>query len=159
MPVYYVDVDSRNISANHTTSDYVVELTETLKNVISIELQYGVFNKTGVENYAVLSIGELPKTSRVGNISYNGESFTIIPLTQTRTIYSPALFYPSYMGFDLPIERLRKLSIQFRNYQGELEPIGEHSMLFKITTTIRSETFDTQYPERWNKSDIMFTGM
>lgn len=134
---YYLAIDSRfrNKTAYPNPWNYVVNLDDVFKNVISVELVYAVFEKVGTEQYVNLCIDEL--TPNVfSNSNYIKGSFTQLPIVpniyRAFQIYDNTKF-KSIKVFQKPLSKFHKMTVRFLNPDGNVYQIKDHFMRFEIT--------------------------
>ena len=135
---YYVFVDSRAIytTSHISPSQYVINFTNVFTNVVSIELVYALYGKSGqnTETYVNLNIEEFAPYI-VSNHSASAEAFTQLPfwITNTENLcqYDKQM-YPSILTFDNPMKELSKLSITYLDKNKKIYPVTEHILRFEI---------------------------
>nr|WRJ69935.1 hypothetical protein TetV2_00490 [Oceanusvirus sp.] len=150
MPRHVVFIDSRHRDAGAypDANRYVIHLDDTLRNVDSIELVFAVVYKFGTEDVVSLFIDEIP--NRIySNAQAVTDAFTQLPLVHYVNEYHGGYnSYQSYKKFRVPIERLSKLTISFKDSSGLLVKMLDHVLRFEIKTLERQGSIDTRYVER-----------
>lgn len=130
--VHNIAVDSRMRDKDKypSTTEYVIELTQPFKNVVSVKLVHAIYEKFGTEMYVNLFIDEL-SPNLISNNNIVSGSFTQLPLIEPLNIYTQDMF-ESVKTFDQPLSKLSKLSIHFYSYDGSPYPIKDHYLKFEV---------------------------
>ena len=150
MPRHVVFIDSRHrdTASYPDPNHYVIHLDDTLRNVDSVELVFAVVYKFGTEDVVNLFIDEIP--NRIySNAQAVTDAFTQLPLVHYVNEYHGGYnSYQSYKKFRVPLERLTRLTINFKDSSGLLVKMLDHILRFEIKTLERQGSIDTHYVER-----------
>jgi hypothetical protein len=112
---------------------YVVDLDDTIANVVSIELVYALYEKLTTDRYVNLVILEA-ETDLVSNCNTARRAFTQLPLVQPLNEYDGSKFRSVKTFANGPLARLARLSIGFARPDGQPYPMRDHLLRFEVTT-------------------------
>jgi hypothetical protein len=129
----HVDSRDRDIKKHPSPSEYVVDLPETFRNVLSVELVYATYTKFCNEDYFVMSVAELePNLVSCSQDALN--AFTHLPLTSNTTLntYNGRTQYRSIKTFLQPCPSITKLTFRMTLNGGAPAPIMDHVLRFEI---------------------------
>jgi hypothetical protein len=129
-----VGVDSRfrDTTKFPTPSEYIVYFENIFQNVVSVSLVFAVYEKVGTELYVNMYIDEL-SPNLVSNSNHIAGSFCQLPMTTALNVYDTSMYKCTKM-FEKPLAKLSKLSIQFTNADGVVQPMREHFLKFEVIT-------------------------
>lgn len=154
MPKHHAMVDSRrrDLVAYPDPNRYVVAFTEPLRNVTSVELQYACYYKFGDENYVNLVIDEIPARAAVDN---SLSAFTQLPMVHHLNEYCGGhSHYRSVVTFEVPLEKLGRLTLSFKDAFARPQKMLNHLLRFEIQTLSRSGPIDVQMVERLSRTPM-----
>lgn len=97
-----------------------------------MSLVFAVYEKVGTELYVNMYIEEL-SPNLVSNSNHIAGSFCQLPLTDALNVYDTSM-YKCTKIFEKPLSKLTKLSIQFIDADGVIQPMREHFLKFEVTT-------------------------
>jgi hypothetical protein len=128
----YVVVDSRfrDKTKYPNANSFVVNLDTVLKNVVSIELVYAIYDTLGTERYINLVIPEV-RSFLVSNNNVVEGAFTQLPLLAGVNEYTSQKF-KSICEFDAPIAKLSRLTLNLVGESGGPYPVRDFFMRFEI---------------------------
>lgn len=129
---FHLDSRHRDASKYPSPNDYVVDLPETLRDVVSVELVYASYTKFCADDYFILSIDELEPN--LLSCSQNAQNaFTQLPLLNDNVnTYNSRMQYRSIKRFLQPRSSLSKMTVRMLLNSGTMAPIREHVMRFEI---------------------------
>jgi hypothetical protein len=125
-----IDSRERDMIIYPNANDYVIHMEDILRNVCSAELVYALYHKNGTEFYVNLQIDEFTPNM----ISTNSEcmkAFVQLPLVDYINEFTSHRT-SALNEFIQPLGKLGKLTIKFKQYNGEYHDIGEHFLKFEI---------------------------
>ena len=140
-----IDSRERNLDIFPSFNDYVIKLDNIIKNVISVNLIYAIYPKSGDENYVNLCIEEF-NTKCISNNDVLRDAFIQLPLLTYFNEFRQDVH--NKVHFRKPISKLSKLSIKFLDYFGQKYEIGDHFLRFEIEYYVYNSN-----PEFHNSSD------
>jgi hypothetical protein len=124
-----------------------VVFDDVFHNVVSVQLVFAVYEKTGTETYVNLRIDEL-SPNLIANSSYITGSFCQLPMIQPINMYDTSMFKIIKL-FDRPLAKLGKLTIQFVNSDGKEYPMIDHFLKFELVCL----RFNSEGAE-WNNNEM-----
>lgn len=150
-----VDSRQRDTRVHPRASEYVVKLSEELRNVESIELVYAIYSAQGTERYANLFISEVEDRGSVVTMDSAEASgaFTQLPLLDPVNEYTPARHYRSLSMFKIPVSRLPRLTLRFTDAFGSPCPIQDHLLRFEVVCGERQRARESDLVQRLAESD------
>lgn len=110
-------------------NDYVINLDNIMKNVISVNLIYAIYPKSGIEFYVNLMIDEF-NSKCISNNQVLRESFIQLPLLNYFNEFRQDVH--NKVTFLKPISKLSKLTLKFVDVFGEKYEIGDHFLRFEL---------------------------
>lgn len=130
-----IDSSQRRNPDKCTPGEYTVYLDTDIKNVISIELVFAIYEKITPDTYVSLFIDEIVDSYIISNSSFIRRAFTILPMmdyinTYTISNYRSIAYFP-----DKPILKLSKMSLRFTTPCGKVYPMRDHLLRFEVKTT------------------------
>lgn len=135
---FYIFVDSRfrDTTTYISPSQYVINFENVFKNVITVELVYAIYGRSGQENekYVNLYIEEL-SPNIVSNHNASSGAFTQLPFhIDNNSLYEYSnQTYSSIRKFEKPLMKLSKLSLTFLDKDKKIFPITDHILRFEVT--------------------------
>lgn len=137
--IHYIFVDSRyrDLSAFISPSQYVIDFDTVFKNVLSVELVYAMYGKSGqnTEKYVNLCVEELTPNI-ISNQGASSAAFTQLPFYSHNddNLYQyDKQNYSSLRKFETPLMKLSKLSITFLDKDKKIFPMTDHILRFEVT--------------------------
>jgi hypothetical protein len=126
-----VDSKYRDLAKFPTDSEYTVYFDSTFQNVVSVNLVFAVYEKTGTDLFVNLHIEEL-SPNLIANSNHISGSFCQLPMTTAFNTYDTSM-YRCVKYFEKPLAKLSKLSIKFIDSAGKIYPMSSHFLKFEIT--------------------------
>jgi hypothetical protein len=129
----HIGIDSRHrdITRFPTASQYTIYFDNVFQNVVSVNLVFAVYEKTGTELYVNLHIDEM-SPNLISNSNHVSGSFCQLPMTSALNTYDTSM-YKCIKQFEKPLAKLSKLTIKFINSQGDVYIMRDHFLKFEIT--------------------------
>jgi hypothetical protein len=124
-----IDSRERNLDIFPESNKYVINLEDTIKNVISFNLEYAVYPKHGIEFYVNMHIEEI-NYNRLSSNRWLRDSFIQLPLIDYLNEFKSD--ESNKVEFPKPISKLSKLSISFIDFAGNPYSMGEHFLRFNL---------------------------
>jgi hypothetical protein len=130
---YYLAIDSRYRDKNRypTPNYFAYDLNNTLKNVMSIELVYAIYDKIGTEKYVNLQINDLCDSNHLSNASGMESAFTQLPLLNYTNEYTSNQFKSIHV-FNPPIAKLSRMTFNLFTASGQQYQGRDFFMRFEI---------------------------
>ena len=119
-----------------------MDLDTPLKNIVSIELVYALYDKLGTERYINVCIPEI-RNSVISNNNIMSGAFTQLPLNYHTNEYTADKFR-SIKVFNPPLTKLNKITIILLSAEGEPYPIHDYFARFEIVCN--KKVLDVFYP-------------
>ncbi len=152
-----VDSRSRDIASYPDPWSYVIPLTDTLQNVLDIELTYAQYSlidaPTPGPDYIILSIDECTPNNFAATTPALVDAFTTLPMrlsTNSHFEYTRDM-YRSIKRFAVPKAKLSRLTISFSMSNGRpLTSLGDHMLRFEVRsapTIVANATGNRQLQE------------
>lgn len=142
-----IDSKYRDLTKYPSASEYVVVFDDVFHNIVSVQLVFAVYEKTGTETYVNLRIDEL-SPNLVANSSYITGSFCQLPMVQPVNVYDMSMF-KTIKQFDRPLSKLGRLTIQFVDSDGKSYPMRDHFLKFEVVCL----RFNSEAAE-WNNNEM-----
>ena len=133
-----VDSKFRDFEKHPSASEYIMDFENIFKNVVTIQLVFAIYEKTGVDNYVNLWIEEL-SPNLVSNSNHISGSFCQLPLTTALNVYNTSM-YKCSKTFEKPLAKLSKLTIKFLRSDGSVYPMKDHFLNFEVSCLKMSNT-------------------
>lgn len=112
---------------------YVVDLEDTIKDVVSIELVYALYEKVNTDRFVNMIVREAV-TDCISNCNIASRSFTQLPMLSDITEYTAHKFRSIKVFDGGPLAKLGRLTIAFASPStGALYPMRDHLLRFEIT--------------------------
>tara|TARA_Y100000389_G_scaffold162654_1_gene165521 strand:- start:540 stop:1139 length:600 start_codon:yes stop_codon:yes gene_type:complete len=156
-----IDSRERLYKVYPNANDYVINLDNILKNVISVNLIYAIYPKSGIEFYVNLIIEEF-NSKCISNNQVLRDSFIQLPLLNYFNEFRQDVH--NKVTFLKPISKLSKLSLKFVDVFGEKYEIGEHFLRFEIEYyvydsnpeyhTLSKKNYFLRLPKNFTKRDL-----
>lgn len=130
---YYIAIDSRNRDKTKypNPNSFVFDLADPLKNVISIELVYAIYDKIGTEKYINLQIPDLHSSNHLSNANAMEGAFTQLPLMNYVNEYTSNQFRSIHV-FNPPIAKLGRMSFVLYTALGQPYLARDYFMRFEV---------------------------
>ena len=129
-----VDSRSRDVANYPDPGTYVAQLSETIRDVVAVELVFAVYEKCGTETYVSLFIDEF-QCRAVSNSQTLCDAFTQLPLVSYLNHYSGGTaHHASEVRFPAPLEKLSRLTVRFQGGDGRAYKMLDHVMRFEVLT-------------------------
>ena len=112
-------------------NEYVIELSNVIKNIFNVKLVYALYPKHGTEFYTNLHIEEFAPNA-ISNNRYLADAFTQLPMISYFNEYRSELSDKKGKSFESPIAKLSKLTIKYQSYDGTMSVMGEHFLKFEV---------------------------
>ena len=159
-----IDSRERLLKVYPNANDYVINLDNILKNVISVNLIYAIYPKAGIEFYVNLIIDEF-NSKCISNNQVLRDSFIQLPLLNYYNEFRQDVH--NKVTFLKPISKLSKLTLKFVDIFGEKYEIGEHFLRFEIEYYVfdsnpeyhiltKKRDYFMNLPENYTKRDLNF---
>jgi hypothetical protein len=134
----HLDSRQRDVAKYPSPSSYVVQLPETLRDVVSAELVYASYQKFCNDDYFVLSVAELEPN--MISLSHNSHlAFTQLPLLNDNiNTYNSRTHYRSVKRFQQPRASISRLTVRVMMNSGAAAPIKDHVMRFEFRCLVNA---------------------
>jgi hypothetical protein len=140
-----IDSRSRDTAVYPNTFAYVIPLTDTLQNVMDIELTYAQYSVDSEASpfgpspsYIILSIDECTPNNFAATSPALAGAYTILPLSRAASLSSSLIeytrdMYRSIKRFPAPKAKLSRMTISFRAPDGSpLTSLSDHLLRFEV---------------------------
>jgi hypothetical protein len=125
-----VDSRYRDTIKYPSVSQYVYDFDNVFQNVVSVNLVFATYEKTGTDLYVNLHIDEL-SPNLIANANHISGSFCQLPMTHQLNVYNTSM-YKCIKTFEKPLAKLSKLTISFLGSDGKLYMMRDHFLRFEI---------------------------
>lgn len=126
-----VDSSYRDKEKYPNPSEYTMNFETIFKNVVTVQLVFAVYERTGIDPYVNLWIDEM-SPNLVSNSNHVSGSFCQLPLTASLNVYNSSM-YKCSKTFEKPLAKLSKLTIRFLKGDGTPYPMKEHFLKFEVS--------------------------
>jgi hypothetical protein len=131
---------ARDVEKYPSPAYYVVPLEDTLKNIVSIELVYALYDRVTADRFASMILREASSADVISNCNTASRAFTQLPMTHAVNEYTPQRTYRSLHTFQGgPLSKLDRLTIAFASPDGKGYPMREHLLRFEVVVADRGD--------------------
>ena len=136
---------ARDVAKYPSPAYYVVPLEDTIRDVVSVELVYALYDRVNADRFVSLVLREAASTDVVSNCQTASHAFTQLPMTHAVNEYTPQRSYRSICTFTGgPLAKLDRLTIAFAGQDGRAYPMRDHLLRFELITFSHRDGFPRQ---------------
>ena len=126
---------ARDVENYPSPAYYVVPLDDTLRDVVSIELVYALYDRVSIDRFVSLIVREAASSDLISNCNTASHAFTQLPMLHSVNEYTPQRSYRSLHEFaGGPLAKLDRLTIAFAAPDGTGYPMRDHLLRFEVVT-------------------------